>query len=145
MTRDELLHESSVQKMRALRLRNFGGESEQETAGLLFQQAADNELAAFAMIEAPTKLDEIRARSEACGLYFSAEEPTLAHAHWKLLTDDAQKELGMRDEDLCARMSELDRREASARGYVRKLFDEMTPGWKNLFKRAKARDLRVKP
>jgi hypothetical protein len=137
--RDKILREASIQKMRAIRLRDFGDEEERRDALLLFEQSADNELAALAMIQTPTKLDEIRARSEACGLYFCANQTAFAHEQWKLLPEEARSELGERDENLLACMKYLDARERLTCEHAQRPFGSMTSGWKTLLDRALAR------
>jgi hypothetical protein len=82
MDREFLLREASKQKLRGMRLRDFGDAAEQWEATLNFRKAAKNELAAFDLQTSPSEEEQARAHIEACGLFLDAHDPIRAAEQW---------------------------------------------------------------
>lgn len=82
MDREALLREASKQKLRGMRLRNFGDAYEQWEATLFLRKAAKNELAALELQTNPSDEEQARARIEACGLFLDAHDPIRAAEQW---------------------------------------------------------------
>jgi len=83
--RRRLLREASRAKMRAMRLRSLGDESEQAEAIKLLRDAAQLEVEALNATPEPSDEEHAGARIEACGLYLEAHDPVRALEQWRLL------------------------------------------------------------
>ncbi len=80
--REALLRDASKQKLRGMRLRDFGDEDEQWESTLLLRKAAKNELAALGLQANASEEEQARARIEACGLFLDAYDPVRAAEQW---------------------------------------------------------------
>ena len=82
---DALLHEASVLKMRAIRLRTFGDAEDQRQAITLLRQAARKQLGALEAQGSASARAEVGARVEACGLFLEGGDPVRAAEQWARL------------------------------------------------------------